>query len=76
MAHAFGRVPIAAKVHPFETEIRGNQQLRTGYNTQNCRIISYSDGKFPGRSKTACLTPDGGNQLSFSSGQAATIYAA
>ena len=47
MANTLRRVPVAPKMHPFQAEIGGYQQLRTRSNTDNRRIIPYSKGKFP-----------------------------
>ena len=47
MANTLRRVPVATKMHPFQAEIGGYQQLRTRSNTDNRRIIPYSKGKFP-----------------------------
>ena len=69
MANALRRVPVATKVHPFQAEISGYQQLRTRSNTDNRRIISYSKGKFPAMPEARCLAANCGDQLSFSSWQ-------
>lgn len=69
MANTLRRVPISTKMHPFQAEIGGYQQLRTRSNTDNRRIISYSEGKFPLVPEARCLTANGGDQLSFNSRQ-------
>ncbi len=69
MANTFRRVPVATKMHPFQAEIGGYQQLRTRSNTDNRRIISYSKGKFPLMPEACCLTANCGDKLSFSSRQ-------
>ena len=55
MANTLGRVPIAAKMNPFQAEIGGYKQLRTRSNTDNSGIISYSDRKFPAPAQTRRL---------------------
>ena len=57
MANTLRRVPVATKMHPFQAEISGYQQLRTRSNTDNRRIISYSKGKFP--AMPGSVLPDG-----------------
>ena len=65
MANTLRRVPVSAKMHPFQAEISGYQQLRTRSNTDNRRIISYSKGKFPAMPEARCLTANCGNKLAF-----------
>ena len=69
MANTLRRVPVAPKMHPFQAEISGYQQLRTRSNTDNRRIISYPKGKFPAVPEACCLTANCGDQLSFGSRQ-------
>jgi len=69
MANTLRRVPVATKMHPFQAEIGGYQQLRTRSNTDNRRIISYSKGKFPAAHETRRLAANCGDKLSFSSRQ-------
>ena len=69
MANTLSRVPVAAKMHPFQAKIGSHQQFRTRSNTDNCRIISYSKGKFPTVPEARCLTADRGDKLSFGSRQ-------
>ena len=69
MANTLRRVPVATKMHPFQAEIGGYQQLRTRSNTDNRRIIPYSKGKFPAMPEGRRLTANCGDQLSFGSRQ-------
>lgn len=69
MANTLWRVPIAAKMHPLQAEIRGHQQFAPGYNAENSGIISYSNSKFPTLPESGCLTANGGDELSFGSRQ-------
>jgi hypothetical protein len=69
MANTLRRVPITAKMHPLQAKIGGYQQFRTRSNTDNRRVISYSEGKFRVVSEARCLTANCGDQLSFGSRQ-------
>ena len=69
MANTLRRVPVSPKMHPFQAEISGYQQLRTRSNTDNRRIISYSEGKFPAMPEARCLAANCGDKLSFGSRQ-------
>jgi len=69
MPNTLRRVPLPPEMHPLQAKIRGDQQLGTRSNTENRRIIPYSEGKFPAVGKTGYLTANRGDQLSFSSWQ-------
>jgi hypothetical protein len=64
VAYHNGRVPGAAKMHVFDTEIGGNQQFRAGEKAQNGAIVAYAANQranLGGASKT----PNCFDQISF-----------
>jgi hypothetical protein len=47
MSNALRRLPFAAKVHAFQTEIGCKQHLVTRWDMQNCAVVTDADNYLP-----------------------------
>src|ERR1700733_5694937 len=70
MADRFRRLPVAAKMDPFEAEVRGDQNLMVAGQAQHGAVVADSspDPGWAGR-----LAANAGNQGLFGKGQGSTI---
>jgi hypothetical protein len=70
MADRFRGMPVAAKVNPFEAEVRGDQNLMVAGHAQHGAVVPDSS-RNPGWA--GGLAANAGNQGLFSEGQGSTI---
>ena len=64
VAYGGGRVPSAAKMHVFDTEVGGDQQFRAGGRAQDGAIVANPANQTVGSRRTS-KTPNCLDQISF-----------